>query len=656
MWPPKLAIQDSVQSFPPPNSLGPAPMWFDIVRGPILPPVGTKQRDYQLRILDRSDYNDLWQGARSGIVKKLAALPFKIDGPPDKVQYYQDVLGYAHFGKGWQHLLKLVLRDFMTQSYGGIFEIAGPGDPLEPLFETPTGLNHLDAGRCYVTGNPIFPVLYYSLWDGKLHRMHASRVYMMVDDPIPDERFFGIGTSALERAISIQQRETRMNEYIDAKLDDKPQPGILSLTGVSDPQWQARIEHYMREQQGDERPIFGRVLVNTSIDPNAVVKAEQLFFSQTPELFNWTEYTSTDVDRIANAIGVDRQEMWELAGRGLGTGSQSGALKTKSRGKLYADCIDGIERFMNWAFLPEDCQFTIDEVDQDQDKAQADIDAVYAGIATQLIAAGYDRAVVAKLLADRSKSFKNAFTDDAGRLIVSSMDPGNPTPITVQDTGIDSHTPTPQAAVTQAEHGAPPVPAPKQLPATAQAKAFSGTATDFEARFADIVTRAIAGRIRRNQAENLLLGLLLSSGTHAFQDGLLMGGVVEMDEDDQQTVQNLVADAIDYLDPFLDTVFDGSLSVDQAEGRASMWGTKTLSQFYASGRLSADANGYYIFTGDDGAKSCPTCQRLKDQVHRFSDWDKHQLIPGVNTENYDCGGFNCHHKLIKAVGPAIGNW
>ncbi len=447
MLPPRQALQDTVQSFAPPGSVGPV-LLFEIQRGPILPPRGTKDRDRVLRIYDTHDYNALWQGARSGITKKVASLPFVLNGPTAKIQYWQDMFGQAHFGHGWEYLLKLIIRDFLTQSYGGIFEIAGPGDPMKPLLEAPTGINHLDAGRCYVTGNPIYPVLYYSLWDGKLHRMHASRVYMMVDDPVADERYFGIGTSALERAIALCNREIRMAQYIDVKLDDKPKPGILALTGVSDKQWEARIAAYIASlQAGDNLPMFGRTLVLSSLDPNAKVGAESIPFSQTPELFDFTKYTDTDVDSFALAIGVDRQELWQLSGgKAMGTAAQSETLALKSRGKLYADLITGIERFVNWALLPDDCEFKIEEQDTQEDTRQATLDLQYVQIGQALMAMGFKQEAVAQLLSQQSKTFRDAFSNDFGQVQATGNVQGVTPDAPSQDANLESDTPAPDQA------------------------------------------------------------------------------------------------------------------------------------------------------------------------------------------------------------------
>jgi hypothetical protein len=883
MLPPPSALANSVVSFPPKESVGPGPLVFDVVRGPLLPPRGTKERDRILRVFDQNDFASNWQGATSGILKKASQTRIQFSGPPSKVQYYQDLVGTAHFGHGWEYLVKLGGRDYLTQSYGWIMEIAGPGDPSEPLIEAPTGINHLDAGRCYVTGNPTYPILYYSLWDGKLHKMHASRVYMIVDDPNPDERYFGIGRCALERAIAIAQREVRMGQYIDSLLDDRPQPGILSLTGVAENNWTQKVAQYMTQQQNDERPVFGRTIVLTSLDPNAAVKAEVIPFAQTPEKFDWIKYMDADLSNYALAIGVDRQELAELTGKALGSGAQSETLSSKSSGKFYGDFYAQLSRFLNWAILPDDCEATVVEDDSQEKAAQAAIDTQYSQIAASLTSTGVPVELVMKMLAQVSPTFETAFTDERGNIVLPKQEAQSQ--IAAQ-TGVDNTTPMPDGtsaaieqpmvgtetpvakaynssqprardgewtsggaggigAALQAQadsmnqarnsggrskpkpegddkkpakrepaHAAAPKPENKPdvehsaraytagayhpinehlrgkranlspenkrivhdldnaiehskltenttlfrgqvmtpseaaalkpgsvihdkgymstsgsmatanaytwattsrksapvitkirapqgtsalpvskysraesenevlLPrgsslkivssekrngtyfleaeivsAPVKSKAYGSTSSDFQTRFVDIVTRAVQGRLRRNQAENLMLGLLNSSGIKAFQDGLIEGGVAgDLDDDDLMRVQDWLSDTIDYLDPFITSAFDGTLPEAQVDGRAQMWTNKSLGQMHTAGRLSADKNGMYLFTGKDGKENCTTCKRLKGQVHRFKDWERKKLIPGLNTDTFDCGGWRCEHRLVRTTGKAYGGF
>lgn len=651
MLPSRTQIENSVISHAPKEAIG--PLFVDIVRGPILPPRGTKERDWQLRIWDQADFNSMWQGVRSGQVKKVAHFAYKLNGPASKVQYYQDMLGYSHFGKGYEYLIEMWARDFLTQSYGGIWEIAGPGDPSMPLIEAATSINHLDAGRCYVTGNTTYPILYYSLWDGKLHRMHASRVYQVVDDPIPDERYFGLGTSALERAIAINQREVRMNQYVDARLDDMPQPGLLAISGASRSQWDAWVTQYLRDTSSDGLGPFGRTIVVTSVDPNAGVKAESIPFAQTPDKFDLVTYKSLDVDEICLAMGIDRQEVWQLQGGNIGSGQQSQVIAEKSKGKTTGAMISSIERFMNWTILPDDCEFEITFKDNAEQSTTATLNLQYAQTAASLTSAGFTKEEVARVLIEGSQTYKDAFTDDTGKLTLESEDPGVPA-----IPAIAPAAPMPTDVQPTTGTGDTPLNAPPQQGSPAPQfgnKAFSITRLDFESGFSRILARAVKGGARPNQIENLMLGLLQSSGQKAFADGLREGGVNDApDDNDLQEIQNIISDSIDYLDPMLQQAFDGAILPDEVRGRAEMWAAKTLTQFFNAGRISADKNGMYQWLLGPTDMHCPDCARLNMQVHRFKDWYARDWLP--QSDRLACHGFRCQCRLIKTSEAAQGRF
>ncbi len=186
-------------------------------------------------------------------------------------------------------------------------------------------------------------------------------------------------------------------------------------------------------------------------------------------------------------------------------------------------------------------------------------------------------------------------------------------------------------------------------------KAFSITRIDFEAAFSRILARAVKGGARPNQIENLMLGLLQSSGQKAFQDGLREGGVNDLpDDSDLQEIQNIIANSIDYLDPLLQQAFSGDIAPLDVHLRAEMWANKTLTQFFNAGRISSDRNAMYEWLLGQTEKHCPDCARLNGQVHRFKDWYARDWLP--QSDRLDCGGFRCDCKLMRTSNPAQGRF
>jgi len=462
------AIAQSVVEFPPAQSAG--PFYAQFIRGPILPPYGTKERDRQLRLFYRNEYNTLWQGSIAGIIKRIASTPYTIDGPPAKAEYFQTVLQTAQFGQGWEIFLSRFLEDYFNQDYGGMVEIIAMGDPNGPLTSPVVKLAALDMGRCYVTGNPYYPFLYYSLYTNALHRMHASRIWRFVDQPSADERFLGIGLCALSRAIAAVNREIFMNRFVETRLDDKPKPGIMTSQGITPAQRQKIWNEYYKEQSADDRPAWGKVIWFDSINIDNPIKIEAHQFMQSPELFDFEKYKNLDVNEIALALGVDRQELWELSGRGMGSGAQSAVLAEKARGKTVGYIYQCIERFINVRVLPKDCEFKFKIKDETAEKTRAEIDGQLATVVQSLTGGGKAGGIAVitaeqgkAYLANASEAFSDVLTNSRGQIEVmdsplSAVDLQNPDiAVTQDDNPID-----PNQATQPGQPPAPDQPAPVQ--------------------------------------------------------------------------------------------------------------------------------------------------------------------------------------------------
>ena len=191
-------------------------------------------------------------------------------------------------------------------------------------------------------------------------------------------------------------------------------------------------------------------------------------------------------------------------------------------------------------------------------------------------------------------------------------------------------------------------------PPATEEKDIQSTRLDFELEFETLMiqrkelsSRSMGARVR---------SLLRQYGYLAYQDGLTDGGVEDgvLDDDDEAEFVALLAAQNTFVSDFSKAAAD--LSDALAAGKPAMWYTKSIATFYETGRLSADRNGMYEFVGDDGEESCDTCQRLKDQRHRMKDWTRKKLRPGVDTDNFECRGFNCRHLLKKTTSKARGRF
>lgn len=596
--------------------------------------------DIGLRSLYRSLYNTLVQGAIAGKNMRIRATPWQLKGGRNLTYSYQEMLQNAHFGKGWAYLLDKTLIDYHTQNKGAFWLLHGGGNPDRALTGRVTSLYHLDAGLCYLTGNEEYPVVYQSRRTGKLHRLHKTRVIHFVDSPDPDEWAFDFGQCALYRFAGVAGVQIDIGKYQAEKLSNLPPTGILTIQGISDNQFRLAQTAYESAQTVAGQSIFKNLFRLHAIDPNNPLKVESIPFSQLPDHFNYAEYMDIHVNLLALSLGVDRQDIFPLQGSMAGTATQSRVLGERAAAKGYADCLSMIERALNIHVLPDTLEFQFKFADQQADKEQADKAKVWVEIANAIPGLAPEQRL--QLLANQSEALADVILDPEGQVKLPDADvkPNADAPDVQQD---DTTTPGTQEETTANDE---------------QQKSIQSTRLSFEDTFADVLTNARSGDLTKARFRTITRGLVQRYGRMAYEDGLQAGGVDEApDPDDLAEIAALTAAQTEFIAALSDVVYSKTgLTDGQAEQKPSMWYNKSISPFYDAGLLSANRNGYYLFTGTDGAKSCGTCQRLQGQVHRLKDWTRKRLRPRVDTNNYICGGWQCKHLLSPADGRASGRF
>jgi hypothetical protein len=609
-------------------------------RGFILPTWGTRESERMLRLLYRHEYNWLIQAATAGQTKKLQAQSWEIKGK-QRVRYYQDVLRQADFGLGWDYFLAKGALDYFRQDGGWYFEIIAPGNPRRAPTGPATGIAYLDSLRCYPTGDPEFPVIYHDR-DGVMHLMHHTRVRHIVDMPDGDESNPGYGICALRRAISIAAQQIHMGRFIEAKLDDKPEPGYVFWKGISREQRINRTEQFRQEQQRDGH--WGNVIHFESLDPTNPVEAEFVSFSQSPEGWSYKEYTELHVNAVAAAFGIDVQELWQLTGGNLGSGQQSQVLHAKSQGKTFGNLLTQLERAIN-DILPESLEFQFKRHDPYEAQERAQTAQLWAGVASavQNNMTPNEKRV---LLANMVEAIKDAITDESGEI--------------VRLTDADVHPEGDEQTVDDAKPQDGEQPAPQQPEQTADSQAqkdVQGVRLDFEGDFSDLIQAARGKDVERRRFGIIARDMIRRYGMQAYTQGLMDGGVEDgqLDDDDRKEFTALLARQSAFVSGFGDELYkEGGITDTEAESRASLWWSKSVSPFYDAGLLSADRNGLYQWVLGSSEEHCPTCQKMSGQKHRIKDYMRKGIMP--RSDKLACRGFNCTCTLVKVSGRASGRF
>jgi hypothetical protein len=635
-------------------------------RGPILDVYGTQQRQGQLLRIYRNEYNWPVQGAFSNIGKQIASTKFEIKSEIDTegdfgIDYWQELLANADFGAGWLHFCQKGVLDYLRFDRGWFIEVIGPGNPETELTQAVTGIAHLDALRCLPTGDPLYPVIYVDR-ESKLHKMHRSRVIQIVDAPDGDERRPGYGLCALSRAVSIAQREVQIGRYVEAYLDDKPPPGIVEASGMTQQQRDKMFALYQDERETDQGQHWGNQVWFFGPDRDAKVEIEFKAFQQAPEKFDLEVYTArVDMPALALAIGVDIQDLWQLTGGNIGSGEQSNVLHQKSKGKTIGTLFAAIERAVNWHILPDGFEMDFDTRDVQEEQQQAAAAQTWlSGINS--VASHMSPEEIRILIAGVDERFHDALTEENG--VIREFKP--PEPEVPTTPGNNTNNPASrredESAGKPTTNRTQPVSEKSERTldmgrrhADTLEKTFQATRLNFEADWEDLIIAAVNGSMSRSRFRIVARALLSKHGLQAYKDGLQEGGVTTdaLEDEDQTIFAAWLAERSVYVGGLADRIYDERLNVN-AQSTADMWANNSLQAARYDGLSSANRNGMFEFGGVDGVESCTVCQVLKGQRHRLKVWTQRLLRPGVDIFNFPCHAVHCNHILFPTTDKAFG--
>lgn len=609
-------------------------------RTPLLPAYGSQNRERALRRLYRNNHNTLIQGSFAGLASKVVSTPFEVNAPNGAdAENAQAMLRLAHFGKGFEWLFSVTVLNYLCHDRGAFWELIGYGDPDKALVGSPVAVANLDPLRCYPTGDREYPVLYFST-TGKLHRMHRTRIVQFVDMPGGDDDYPDVGLCALSRAVAIADREILMGRYIAGRLDDKPKPGFAVARNLQQDTRDAAFARFRDEQGADERPEWGQTVWFFGVDPTQPVEIDLKSFSEAPEKFDFPLYVQLNVNELALALGVDKQELWELTGGGIGTGTQSQILAAKSRGKTFGKLLKMLERALNFSVLPPDCEFAFAYRDPQEDLERAAIAERYAGVA-QTLNGLVPQQLLLQMLANQVEPLRDVLLDEQGRVRLPDDDVA-PQQATVDDAqNADANDPA--SAET-------PQPGQQQVTLT---KAWNETRANATGQFMQIVVAARDGDITKRSLSIRMRGWLKRLGEQAYKDGMVEGGIdtPELDEDDRIEVQSWLVEQSSFVRDFSVEVFDKGLSDVQIAQRAEAWVENSLGEMRLRGIASVNANALYEWVMKVTAEHCRTCKALHGQVHRIKDYLRFNLRP--KSAALECF-VGCECELRPATGKVRG--
>ena len=614
---------------------------------------GTWQCDRDLRAIFYMLHNTLVQGAFDLFAQNILSTPYEISGGRNATYTWQDIFFESEFGEGYDTLVWKGIQDYLCLNRGWFMEKVSYGDPSTPLNENARilGLNHLDAMRIVLTGNLDYPYQYYSEYTGKLHTLHRSRVIHLVHAPSPNTIYPHYGKSPLYNILSQSHAQILLGRHQNELLSDLPPPGLVIFNNVKPENVEQAMKTFEAERRSDGQKVFRAPLKIEGVKPNESVSVTFVPLASVPQDFDYEKYMRVHVNLIALGLQMDPQDIWPLTGQGLGSGIQSKILQSKASGKGRGYMLTRLERVWNIT-MPRPVELKYKAQNSEEGKEQAEIAQLW--VTTVNSSSDLSKMEKRQLLANQISQFADVLLDEQGNVRLPDDDPKEQGQEQVIAGDVTEAAPVPDTTAQ--------TPPPDQITAddTAQlVKEYSATASAFEDEIAAILADAAAGSINKTTFGARMRSAINIYGRLAMLDGLNAGGVDTdtLDDDDKTTLATLLAAQSPYVSNVASEIFnsDGGFK-GSPTFRASLWVAKTLEPFYYAGLQSADKNGMYEFVGEDGKESCIACQKLKGQVHRLKDWIRKELVPRVNTDNFECGGWQCQHYLEKTDAKASGNW
>lgn len=352
-----------------------------------------KLRDQQLRafILDEP----IFASALGIICSRNSGFSWKLDGSERLISRYQDVLDNADQGEGWHSLIVKTTIDLSTQDNGAFWEVQRLDDEDErsPVI----AINHLDAARCWHTGNKYAPMIYLDRL-GQYHLLKWWQCVKFAEMPASVEGFYGIQYCSLSRLLRGMQ--IRKN---DLTLDYENSAGMNArqlhlVKGITSPQLTDAINRAKADAMGQGLSRFMNPIVVGQMDPTADVGVATIDLAK-------KSYENADIDfqqyinLIAMAFETDYQEFAPLPGAKLGTSGQSEILHLKSRGKGPGTFMKLIMHAINFRILPRNMRFYWDEQDLEAQKGIAEVQAIRAQTRATRIQSGEITTEVARQMA-----------------------------------------------------------------------------------------------------------------------------------------------------------------------------------------------------------------------------------------------------------------
>lgn len=636
-----------------------------------------RERDRFLRT--RLHGNTILSGIVYGESTRVKNMPYTLtheDDNQDELAKWQQILQLADFGTGFPTFVSKLATDFQTQDNGAFFEILGDGVteyvdetfyrrvmensveievPYKTRFLTKgertgeaKGISYLDAGQCWRTLNPEFPIIYTNPYNGRMTVLHWTRVSYQSQFTQGYELGRGLGLCALSRTYEMVRLLKSINTYYFEKVTGRSPEIFFANQPVSKLDQAIAGNIFNRDNKGFQVFSDPVLLAPKSGGVGAhELKIGKVGLLDVPDGFSYKEQVDIAVQAIALGFGVDVREIWAAMSTGA-TKADAEVQDIKTTGKGRADILSYLENEINWRVLPPAITFRFDEVDDLADKRKGEIRQTRVNTRSTQIQSGELNVQEAREMAAEYDDILPEFLERVATADeMTDVEAVNATSggVAPKENDPDAEDETEDSEVKKKNE--------------LGHKAYSQTRGLFFRNMTTFVELAVARQISSRNFMSSLKGELRLAGRAAFLDGIRAGagnfsiGENELSPDEITLRDNMIATQISYAGNLRDFAFtDPPPEFIEVISRVALWSGKGLDGIYNAGRLAGAGNKVMGWRLGLTEKHCKTCLAASKQRHRAKTWAKYKIMP--HGDNLECKGFNCDCEFYESYEGVTG--
>ena len=327
---------------------------------------------------------DMWAAAVNIAVTKQTALGFRFEDAEQsdrRIKAAQSLL--LQFDGDYSYGLARHLRDYYLTRHAVVEIVRATSARGSRVI----GLMHLDSLRCYATGDPEYPMLYYGArgW----HRLPAESVLIFTDAPSPRAELPNHGQCAADRSFATLLKRVAIETYVREKVSGTRNLALHFITGVS----ADKLREALSTSASDQAQRGFVLYRGSTIIPmlGGADNAPQLItipLAEIPDGFDAAGERTSSNQIYANNLGIPVQDIQPLSGQGLGTGTQSVILDESAQGYGAAQWRRQWQQAMTHRVLPGSTTFFFDTNDVRDRKAAAEVFSTMATAVGGLVAQG----------------------------------------------------------------------------------------------------------------------------------------------------------------------------------------------------------------------------------------------------------------------------